>query len=146
MARFSAAARSTGAGSTTLPLESLYSPAGSGFYLREIGVFNTTATALAIALVRESTAGTPGAAITAVKHDNASPAAVVTPVNTHTVGPTLGAPIRSADLGAAIGAGVIWTFYDNAGLIVPIGTANGLGIVILTGTGQICDIYWTWDE
>jgi hypothetical protein len=48
-------------------------------------------------------------------------------------------------LGAAIGAGVIWTFGD-AGIRIPVGAANGVGVVVENGTGQACQIYAVWDE
>ena len=58
---------------------------------------------------------------------------------------TVGQILRQGTLGAAAGAGVIWTF-GNGGIVVPSGTANGIGIIVPTGTGQICDIEFTWDE
>jgi hypothetical protein len=48
-------------------------------------------------------------------------------------------------LGAAIGAGVIWTFGDQ-GIRIPTGTANGVGVVVENGTGQACQVYMVWDE
>jgi hypothetical protein len=62
---------------------------------------------------------------------------------------TISTPLRQAPLGAAIGSGVIWTFGGGGktpGLIVPNATTDALGIIIPTGTGQVCDISWTWDE
>jgi hypothetical protein len=63
----------------------------------------------------------------------------------HTGDGTVGQILRQGTLGAAAGAGVIWTF-GNGGIVVPSGTANGIGIIVPTGTGQICDIEYTWDE
>lgn len=150
MARFSCAFRSTGAGSATLPLGSLWATAAVRPRVVEVGVFNTTATATAVALCRFSAGtGTKGAAITVIYEDDNSQAAVTTAANTHTVTPTtISAAIRQASLGAAIGSGVIWTFGGGKtpGLIVPNSTTDGLGIIIPTGTGQICDISFTWDE
>jgi len=53
-------------------------------------------------------------------------------------------------LGAAVGSGVIWTFGDD-GLAITAAdavesTANGIGPVVATGTGQICQCYMVWDE
>jgi hypothetical protein len=31
-------------------------------------------------------------------------------------------------------------------LIIPNTTTDGMGIIIPAGTGQICDISFTWDE
>jgi hypothetical protein len=145
MARYSAGAK-TSAGSTTLPLISLYSAAAVGAKIREIGVFNTTSTAVDVKLVRLTTAGTQGAGLTASKYDPDSAAASSTAVNTHTVGPTLGSDLGyRASLGAAVGSGVIWTFGD-AGLRIPVGTGNGVGVIIENGTGQALQAYVTWDE
>jgi hypothetical protein len=60
----------------------------------------------------------------------------------------LGIPFRQAALGAAIGSGIIWTFGGGKtpGLIVPNTANDGMGIIIPTGTGQVCDIYFVWDE
>src|SRR6266508_2525260 len=43
------------------------------------------------------------------------------------------------------GAGVIFTF-GGKGLRVPAGTANGVGLYVPNGTGQIWDFYYAWDE
>lgn len=145
MARYSAGGL-TSAGSTTLPIISLYSAAAVGGKIREIGLTNTTATAVALKLVRLTTAGTQGANLVEGKHDPDSAAASSTAVGTHTVAPTLGDDLGyRATLGAAIGAGVIWTFGD-AGLRIPVGTANGIGVIVENGTGQACQAYITWDE
>ena len=145
MSRYSVGARSAGAGSATLPLLSLYATAAVGGRVREIGVFNTTTAAVAVALCRLTTTGTQGAGLTEAAHDPASPAPAMTAFNTHTAAPTLADLGYRTVLGAAIGAGVIWTFGDE-GLVIPVGVAQGIGIYIPTGTGQICDIYFVWDE
>jgi hypothetical protein len=151
MARFSCAFRSTGAGSATLPLGSVFATTAVRPRIVEVGVFNSTATPVVVALCRFSgaSAGTPGAAITEIYEDDNSQAAVVTAFNTHTVTPTtISAPIRQVPLGGVIGSGVIWTFGGGKtpGLLVPNTATDGLGIIIPTGTGQICDLNFTWDE
>lgn len=146
MARYSAGNRSTGAGSTTLPVGSLYAAANNRAKVVEIGAFNTTATACAIAVRRFTTTGTRGTALNNIPHNPADVAATASGYQTHTVGPTItSGNLAVASLGAAVGAGVIWTF-GGEGLVIPAGTANGLGIVVLTGTGQILDWYVIWDE
>lgn len=150
MARFACAFRSTGAGSATLPLGSLYATAAVRPRLVEVGIFNTTATAVAVALAKLSAGtGTQGAALTEITEDDPSQAAVGTCFNTHTVTPTtISAAFRQASLGAAIGSGVIWTFGGGKtpGIIIPNSTTDAIGIIIPTGTGQICDITFVWDE
>jgi hypothetical protein len=146
MSLYSAAWRTAGAGSTTLPIASLYAVAGHQPRIREIAVFNTVDTAVALAIRRLTTAGTPGAGQTEVPLDDPAGTALATAVDTHTVGPTIaGGNIRVFQLAAAIGAGVILPF-GGGGLVIPAGTANGVGIVVLTGTGQICDVSFTWEQ
>ena len=64
MARLAAAYRTTGAGSATLPMASLYSLGTGGLWLVEVGITNTTVTAFEVSLKRVSTTGTQGAAQT----------------------------------------------------------------------------------
>jgi hypothetical protein len=136
----------TGAGSTTLPIISLYASTTVRPRLREFGVFNTTATAVSLKLVRLTTAGTQGTGLTEMPQVFEDVAAVSTAFNTHTVAPT----ITSGDLlrfvlGAAIGSGAVFTFPDT-GIAIPPLANNGLGIVVSTGTGQVCEAYLCWDE
>ena len=135
----------TGAGSTTLPLISLYAPAGSGGAVREIGVFNTTAVAVRLMLVRMSTTGTQGGALTEAEYDADAPPPLMTAFATHTVTPTNTELGYRAVLGSVVGSGVIWTFGDR-GIVIPPGTGNGVGIIVASGTGQVCDAYIVWDE
>jgi hypothetical protein len=126
---------------------SVYGIANKGGRLREVGIFNTTATAFAVALVRASAAGTVGTAMTEVIMDNEvnSGSAQLTAFNTHTANATVGSPVRQSTIGAAAGAGVIWTFGDE-GLIIPTGTANGIVIILPVGTAQHFDFYFEWQE
>lgn len=146
MGRCMVGARAAGAGSATLPIGSIYSSASVNPRLREVGVFNTTTTSLVVALCRLSTTGTQGAALTEAAADATGAAPAVSGFNTHTVAPTLVDLGYRATLGAAIGAGVIWTFGGDIGITCAVGTANGIGIYIPTGTGQIVDFYFVWDE
>jgi hypothetical protein len=113
--------------------------------IREVGVFNTTTTAVAVALCRFTNATGVGAGLTEVAYDEAGPANNATAFAGHTADGAVGSNIRYATLGAAAGSGVIWTFGDT-GLIVAAGTANGIGVICPTGTGQICDLYFDFDE
>lgn len=142
--RHSIAGRSTVAGTSARAVASVFSAASVGFKLREVGVFNTTTTALAVALVRFTNATNVGAGLTEADYDAANPTQV-TGFAGHTGDGGVGQVIRQASLGAAIGSGIIWTFGDN-GLVVPVGTANGIGVICPTGTGQILDYYFDWDE
>jgi len=136
----------TSAGSTTLPLAALAASASVGAKVREIGVFNTTNTAVDVKLAKLTTAGTPGASQTETAHDPDSATASASFNTTYTsTGPTLVDIGYRDSLGAAIGAGVIWTFGDS-GIRIAAGTANGLGVVVENGTGQACMVYFVWDE
>jgi hypothetical protein len=144
MARCSVAGR-TSAVPTAARGPSLYATSGVRPRIREVGVFNTTATAMAVALARATTTGTQGASLTAVNESDPTHAVIATPFNTHTADATVGAPVRRAMLGAAVGSGVIWTFGED-GLVINDGTSNGLVIICPVGTGQHLDFYICWDE
>lgn len=146
MARYSAGALTT-AGSTSLPIISLYGGASVAGKIKEIGVFNTTSTAVSVKLVRLTTQGTPGAGLTEAPHDGSSAAASCAAFNTHSANPTLSDDLGyRATLGAAVGAGVIWTFGGEQGIRVPTGTGSGVGVIVESGTGQPCEAYIVWDE
>lgn len=146
MSRYSVAGRSTVAGTSLRAIASLYGISGQGFRLREVGVFNTTTTAVAVSLVRFTNSTGVGAGLTEViwdaEHD---PAPSVTGFAGHTADGAVGSPIRQASLGAVIGSGIIWTFGD-CGFVINTGTTNGCGIICPTGTGQILDYYYDWEE
>jgi hypothetical protein len=143
--RQAAAYRTTGAGSATLPMASLYASSTGGLWLVEVGVTNTTVTAFQCSLARVSTTGTQGAAVTVTYEESETNfTAKGDPRQTHTVLPTLGTEIRRTSIGASIGSGIIWTF-GGRGLWIPSGTGNGVALLPINGTGQISDVYFSWD-
>jgi hypothetical protein len=148
MARFSASWRTTGAGSTTLPIGGILAAAGVRPRLVEVGVSNSTATACSVALRRITAAGTPGAAQSVVYESDSAQTALTTARDTWTVAPTFVAGnIRAFDLGAAVGSGIIWTFGGaTGGLVIPNTAGDGIVVSVLAGTGQICTVSFTWDE
>lgn len=146
MSRFAAGGLTT-AGSTTLPIASLYSSTTGRIFVTEIGVWNTTTTAVALKLVRLTTAGTRPTAWTSAPlslEDTAT--AVGAAYGTHTVAPTLGADLGYRTvLGAAAGSGVVWTWPDR--VLTITATANaGIGLIVENGTGQACQFYIAWGE
>lgn len=148
MPRFAAGAK-TGAGSTILPLISVWSGVTAQPNIREIGIFNTTATNFDVKLVRLSSGpGTVGAALTKTPIDNPAAVSGCFAFTTHTAGTITQADAGyRASIGAAIGAGVIWTFGGEGLEILPAaGTVNGVGVVIENGTGQAAQAYVVWDE
>jgi hypothetical protein len=148
MARYAAAWRTAGAGSATLPMASLYAQATGTLWLAEVGVTNTTVTALSISLKRFSTLGTVGAVVPGVGYEendvNVTTKGIAADTHTGTAPTGVAGEIRRASIGASIGSGIIWTF-GGRGLFIPSGTANGVGLIPITGTGQICDVYFSWD-
>ncbi len=147
MARFSAGARATGAGSTTLPTQALYATANGRPILREVMMANTTATACVYELVTFNTAGTPGAGLTEGKwaDQSGAPDSVAFQAFTSTA-PTIDQRLGILfPLAGLIGSAIIRTMPGD-GIRVPTGTANGIGLIVHTGTGQLCDIDWTWEE
>ena len=135
----------SGIGTTARPSVSAYSPAGNGFVIREIAVWNTTVTACTYKIARLTTAGTPGSGITEVEYANDLRDPTVTTFDAHSADATVGNTIRYMPIGAAVGAGYYYT-WGGKGLIVPAGTANGVGIVLVTGTGQLCAYHIDWEE
>lgn len=145
MPRFSTSARASSA-ATAARGPSLYNIASAcSPRIVEVGIFNTTTTAFAAALTRLTAAGTQGTGLTETKHEANGPGADATAFNTHSADATASDEIVRASVGAAVGAGIVWTF-GAGGLVIPAGTANGIGILCPTGTGQVFDFYIVWDE
>jgi hypothetical protein len=146
MSRYSGAFITGTAGSTTLPMASLYAVAGCRPRVREVAVFNTTATAFTVALRRATTAGGTHTAREELYESDSAQTALATLFDSDTgTTPTITAgSLRVATLGAAIGSGVIWTFGGD-GLVIPNTTGDGIVIIGLT-TPQICSVSFTWDE
>lgn len=143
---FSAATVATGAGSTTLPMNSLYASANGGGIIRKITVENPTANAVDIAVRRATTAGTQGASVDEQNWQD-GPAPQCQMVQAHTVAPTLVAGFidRYQFPASMPGAVVVWT-YEGSGLVIPKGTANGIVIIPAAGTGQLCVVTFQWEE
>jgi hypothetical protein len=145
MARVAVGSRSS-AVPTAARGPSVYATAASGrLTIREIGVFNTTTTAAAVGIGVATAAGTQGAGLTEGNVDDQTHTVLGTAFNTHTADATIGAVVRQGSLGAAIGAGVIFTFGEK-GLTIDEGTGNGVVITCPTGTGQHIDFYIEWEE
>jgi len=119
---------------------------GGAFRLIEVGVFNTTANAVAVGLAVCTATGTQAGTLTEYVEDDPSAAAAAEGAFTsQSSDSTVAATIRQASLGAAIGSGIIWTFGDT-GLLIPEGTANGVIINCPTGTAQHLDFYLVWTK
>ena len=147
MGEFSAGFRTAGAGSTLLPSGSIYAPSTNRLHLMQVVVSNTTAAGVAVAIRALTSAGTQGSGITEIEHDNEGPTPSGTVFNTHTsTGPTITAgEYDRVMLAAAVGATMVFRF-GKRGLLVPAGVANGIAVVTGTGTEQVLDISFTWEE
>ena len=123
------------------------SPASTGrVRVREIGVFNTTATACAVGLSRTTARGTQSTTQVGTPQDAADAASLANFDSAWTVNPTQGAAaamLRRAMIPAAIGGGIIWVFGPNELIAV---SSNGIALVNPTGTGQVLDCWAVWEE
>src|SRR5262245_14696246 len=143
MSRYSCGVLSS-APTATRPAMGLYNLTAVSALLREVGITNTSSTACANHLALLTAAGTQ-TGLTEARLRDASVAASATAV-TWTADPTVGASLGyRAQLGAAVGAGVIWTFGSD-GISAALGTSNGIGIALESGTGQALQAYMVWDE
>jgi hypothetical protein len=137
--------RGTVAGTNVRAQMSLFAPSSSNGKLRQASAFNTTSTALANAIARFTNATGVGSGQTEGEYDEDAPPPLCTVFAGHTADGAVGQVFDNSSLGAAIGAGVFWT-YGESGLVIQPGTANGIGIIVPTGTGQVCDVGMHWDE
>jgi hypothetical protein len=145
MARFAAGGLTT-AGSTTLPVFALLGGTTVVARIREIGVFNTTTTAVALKLCRVTTAGTPGATLAsqATGIDPNASVALLKNTYTSTAPTTVDLGFRSI-LGAAVGSGFVWTF-DDWDLTTLLAANSAVGALVENGTGQALQCYVKWYE
>ena len=145
MARCGAAGR----GVTNLPTAArgpnLFCSADGGLRLRECGVFNTTTTGFCVGVGIATGLGTPAGALTEYCEDDPGHTVLGIGFTSHSADATVAAVVRQASVGAAIGAGVVFTFGDN-GIYRPEGTGNGIVLTCPTGTAQFFDFYFVWDE
>lgn len=145
MARYSAGMTAAGAGTTVRPVLGVLCTSAVTPRIREIAMFNTTATSCVYRLV-QVTGGTPGSTVTAYAHEAQT---LGTPTclakQLWTVDATVDADTGyRMVLGAAVGSAAILTFGD-AGLTCAVGSTKALGLIPV-GTGQVCEVYIVWDE
>lgn len=144
--RYSAGMTAAGAGTSVRPILGLLATAAVQPRLREIGLFNTTATACVYELV-QATGGTPGATVTGYDHGLGGNARTPTVLAKQLWTADANTVIKTGyrlSLGAVVGSGVVLTFGD-LGLTCALGATILLGLVPV-GTGQVCEVYFVWDE
>lgn len=145
MARYVAGGLTT-AGSTTLPVFALLGGTTVIARIREIGVFNTSSTAVALKLCRVTTAGTPGATLTSQPGNMHPDTSLALLKNTYssTAPTTVDLGFRCI-LGAAVGSGFVWTF-DDYDLTTLLAANSAVGCLVENGTGQALQVYVKWYE
>lgn len=145
MARYSFGMRSTVAGTAARAMMGLFAPASTNGKLRQASAFNSTSTALAVALARFTNATGVGAGQTEGEYDEDAPPPLCTIFAGHTADGGVGQSLETGSLGAAVGSGLFFT-YGESGILIQPGTANGLGLLCHSGSGQVCDVTYHWDE
>ena len=146
MSKFVAGLTTSG-GSSTLPACALVGGTGGRIRIVEIGVFNTTSTAVNLVLCRLTTAGTPGTSATSRLTDSADAAtAVGTLKGTYTsTAPTTTDLGIGFPLAAAVGTGVVLTFPDDT-LTIPATANAGIGLLVESGSPQNVRLWFRWNE
>lgn len=117
--------------------------------LVEIHIVNTGTAVCTVALQRATAAGTATTTTAGLPEDPAdvSPSTVVTIDSAWSTAPTLPASpayLRRSSL-AANGGGVVWVWPEDNGAMCGA-LATPLVVMNPTGTGQILDIIFVWDE
>jgi hypothetical protein len=152
--RFYSAGRGTNAPTATLPAFSIISATTRAGAIRELELWNTTTNAAFVGMRKFSTAGTAGSTIDGGSYGTIEDGTTITPALTvkdsyTSTAPTLVAgAIKRGAVGAAIGSGIMWTFGD-IGIIVPRTSSAGAahcGVICPSGTGQILEFAYGWDE
>jgi hypothetical protein len=141
------------AATADLVIAELWNPSSTkSLFVRELGVFKTTAGAADRPKLRRSTArGTAGSTVTpgAANHHaggvTAPATGAVLDINVFTGVPTLATgDLHQAVLSAGVGGGLIWNFGDEA-LEVPAGK----GLCLCTGSAlafPVSTVYFGWAE
>lgn len=115
------------------------------FWVLECGVFNTTTTACTAGLQRFTASGTAGGTYTFSAEDASYTPNATGNLSVSTNMTATGQKYTNASLGAAVGAGVIWTF-GGKGITVPGTASNGICLITPNGTGQFRDFYFVVEE
>jgi hypothetical protein len=117
-------------------------------HLRELGIFLGAATASTFGLGRPAAIGVlPTSAVLGQAEDSADAVAVgstaVAWTTSAPTAPTSSIYLRRIGLPAAIGAGIIWTWPEGPGLIVPVSSEI---VLYNLATNGVVDIYARWEE
>lgn len=147
MAGYTLAVR-TPAAAANAPFCDLRTGAGERGRLLELGVFLAAATATNFGLVRPATVGAASVSAAGQAEDPADTASTLSVGTGWTTAPTIPAAplyLRRYPAGGTVGAGVVWTWYAQNGLVVPLNSSLllwNLG----AAAGAALDVYMVWDE
>lgn len=119
MSRFSTSGSALATAANTNVI-SFRSTASQRVMLEEIGLFAEAATALAASLFLTTVVDTAGTAVALQKDDPGAGTASITCVTGPTGGTLAGTASRRAHIPAVIGAGIVWAWPTNDGLLVPL--------------------------
>lgn len=114
--------------------------------IREIGIFLSSATASSIGLIRASNTPVATTSQLGQAQDSVQPASTVNIDTAWSTAPTVGSIfLRKAGLPATIGSGIIWTWPNGSGLVIP--TSAWLVIWNFGGSaGATPVVYVVWEE
>lgn len=114
--------------------------------IREIGIFNSTAVASSLGLIREATMGTASTTVAGQPEDPGDATATGLVGTAWSAAPTIGATyLRKIILPNVIGAGLIWSWPPGEELIIPVSA----GLVIWNfgaAAAAALEGYIQWDE
>jgi hypothetical protein len=145
---FYAAAASKAAPATLTAIAGIRPAAGADVQVREIGVFNSTAVASSVGLIRSLTAGTASTSMLGQAQDPQRPASACNFDTAWSGAGTVSTAgyLRKVVLPATIGAGIIWTFGPGE-LWAKNGATTQLFLWNFSGsTDAALEVYAVWDE
>lgn len=135
MARYSVTNTKAGINAANSVMWQLRAASTQRVFLLELGVFVATAPATApqYRLNRSTAVGTSTATVAPQSEDPGNAAAVTVLDTAATTAPTLAATdMRRVPLAAAVGAGIVWTWYDTP-LVIPVSGALDVVNAIAAG-------------
>jgi hypothetical protein len=137
-----------GAGTAALPFAQINGIASRQIFVREIKVFTTAANDARILVKRYSTTAPTGTAVTEEVIHGAdigqAPVAVV--VHSVSAAGTDEGNVDVGAVGAAIGSGFHYSYWDGPGLWIPSATTNGIGLIEVADTANTYDVTFIWEE
>lgn len=136
----------TPAAASAAAYATLHTGANLNCAIREVGVFVTAATSSSIGLIRASNTPVATTSTLGQAQDTVVAASTVNVDTAWSTAPTIGSNyLRKAVLPATIGAGIIWTWPNGDGLVVPVSA----WLVLWNfgaAAGSACTAYIVYEE